>query len=482
MNITQLLQFSAIFLYFLILFLVAFLSYKKQHCSKEFIIGNRSMGVWLTALATHASDMSSWLFMGYPASIYQSGLQQIWAGAGLWLFMLLNWEIIAPKIRLATERYNSLTFSSFFESRLNDTSGTLRVLTALMLFAFYTIYISAALVSMGLVLNTLFHIPYHLGVSLGILIVAPYVFVGGFSTLAWIDLFQGCFLMCVISFVPLYVLSGVGGIAGIAKASAQKNISFAFFPDYKPTTLINTLLLTCGWGLGYFGQPHIITKFMGIRKAKDIRKAEAIGMTWMACALSAATLVGLVGIPFFQTIGLDNPDEVFIDIVKLSFSPFISGFILCAVFAAAINAVSSMVLVLSSSITEDLYRRLINPNAPEKTLLVVSKWSVLFVALVSYFIAVRKIQSIYTLVLFAWSGLASSFGPLLLLCLYSKYINKFAAFLGILVGGIIASVWPLVPQIGQLHIPALIPGFFTSLFLMLIVSRFTKKHAPSVNS
>jgi len=470
-------EFAAVALYFTILIFVAVRSYKKNLSDTDFIIGNRSMNFWMTALAAHASDMSSWIFMGYPAVIYVIGVHQTWAGIGLLLFMFLNWQLVAPKVRIATEEYSSLTFSGFFESRLGDISGVIRVFTAIMLFVFYTIYISAALVGMGYVLNTLFGIEYYLSVIIGILIVVPYVFMGGYLTLAWIDLFQGLFLIVVLVFVPLWILPQVGGFAGIAKSLHTQNLSTSFFPNFDPKTLFEIFFLTIGWGLGYFGQPHIITKFMGIKNVSEINKSKLVGMTWMTFALSAATLVGLIGVPFFKTT-LKIESEVFIAMVKQSFSPFLVGFILCAVFAATINAMSSMVLVLSSSLTEDIYKKLIHKDASPKELLRVSRFGVIFVSLIAFIIAIGNVSTIYGLVLYAWSGLGASFGPLLLMCLYMKKINKYGAWTGILSGGILAAIWPLFSQNLPIDIPPLPPAFTVSILSIWLVSYFTTKKSP----
>lgn len=465
---------SAVILYFALLAIVAIRSYTRSLTDTDFIMGDRSMNFWMTAMAAHASDMSSWLFMGYPAMIYLLGVHQAWAGVGLLLFFFLNWQLIAPKVRIATEQYNSLTFSSFFESRLADVSGVIRVFTSLMLFVFYTIYISAALVGMGYVLDILFGIPYAIGVIVGILIVVPYVFMGGYLTLAWIDLFQGIFLMLVIVFVPLYVLPSVGGFSGMMEALQQKGLSTSFIPNFKGVTLLEIFFLTVGWGLGYFGQPHIITKFMGIKNVSDIGKSKMVGMTWMLLALSAATLVGLVGVPFFPD-KLKVESEVFILMVKQSFPPFFVGFILCAVFAATINAMSSMVLVLSSSLTEDIYKKVFRQGASPKELLLVSRLGVIFVSLVAFSIAIAKISTIYGLVLYAWSGLGASFGPLLLLCLYMRKVNKYGAWTGILLGGIISGVWPLFSGYFPVDIPPLPPAFAISFFSIWIVSKLTQR-------
>jgi sodium/proline symporter len=471
----------AVVLYFALLLTIGILSYRKQLSASDFIIGNRSMNYWLTAMAAHASDMSSWLFMGYPAVVFTGGLFSAWSAVGLIVFMFLNWQLIAPKIRTATEQYNSLTFSSFFESRFADTSGMIRVFTAIMSLAFYTIYISSGLVGLGHLLEILFNLPYSFGVLVGIVIVIPYVFMGGYLTLAWIDLFQGLFLMCVIIFVPFYILPHVGGWDGVSHALCLKHLSTSLFPDFSSLTLFQIIAMTAGWGLGYFGQPHIVTKFMGIRNVHEIYKSKWIGMSWMVLSLAAATLVGLVGIAFFSS-GLQNSEQVFIQMVRNSFHPFVSAIILCAVLAATINAMSAQVLVLSSTITEDFYKRLLRKEASSHELLLVARVGVVGVAFIAFLIAFGKFSSIYSLVLYAWSGLGASFGPLLLLSLYSKKINRFGAWAGILSGGIVAGTWPYINTLfTQEQIPAMLPGFFTSFILILLVSRLTQEKQGMVN-
>ncbi|MBS0604626.1 MAG: sodium/proline symporter [Verrucomicrobia bacterium] len=464
----------AVICYFAILLTIGFMSYRKHISATDFIIGNRSMNYWLTALAAHASDMSSWLFMGYPAVVFTGGLFSGWSAVGLLVFMYLNWQLIAPKIRVATEQYNSLTFSSFFESRLADTSGTIRVFTAIMSLIFYTIYISAGLVGLGLLLETLFNLNYYWGILIGIVIVVPYVFSGGYVTLAWIDLFQGFFLLGVIIFVPFYMLGEVGGWKGISEAVTAKKLQMTFFPDFSAKTILEIIGMTAGWGLGYFGQPHIVTKFMGIRNVHEIVKSKRIGMSWMLLSLSAATFVGLVGIAFFSK-GLHDTELVFIDMVKNTFSPFLVGFILCAVLAATINAMSSQVLVLSSSITEDFYKRIFRKTASSRELLIVARVGVIIVSLIAFVIAYGKVSTIYSLVLYAWSGLGSSFGPLLLLSLYWKGINKYGAWAGILSGGIIAGVWPYFNKILSINVASMLPGFISSFSLIIIISLLTQR-------
>lgn len=466
-------ELSAVIIYLAILLAIGILSYRRHISASDFIIGGRSLNYWLTALAAHASDMSSWLFMGYPAVIFTGGVFQAWAAIGLIVFMFLNWKLIAPRIRIATEQYNSLTFSSYFESRLADTSGLIRIFTALMSLIFYTIYISAALVGLGILLGTLFGISYDLGIIIGIIVVIPYVFIGGYHTLAWIDLFQGFFLLAVIIFVPLYLLSHIGGKESISIALTQQHLTTSLFPDFSIKTIQDMFYMVAGWGLGYFGQPHIVTKFMGIKNVHEISKSKWIGMSWMVISLAAATLVGLVGIAYFTT-GLADPELVFIEMVKDNFHPFFIGMILCAVLAATINAMSSQVLVLSSNLTEDFYKKLFRKNASSKELLIVSRVGVVLVAVVAFFISYIKPSSIYTLVLYAWSGLGSAFGPLLLLSLYWKKINKYGAWAGILIGGGCAAFWPYFNELFETAIPSMIPAFSCSFASILLVSYLTQ--------
>ena len=463
-------QIAAILIYFLILIFIGYLSYRRSLSPDDFIIGNRSMNYWLTALAAHASDMSSWLFMGYPAAILGKGLIGTWTAIGLIVCMYLNWKFIAPRIRVSTEQFNSLTFSSFFESRLGDTTGLIRLFSALILIVFYTIYISSALIGMGDLLTSLFNLHYGIAILIGILIVIPYVFTGGYLTLAWIDLFQGFFLLGVIIFIPLYLLGDVGGFNGIIKSFDDQNLTQTLIPNFSAQTLVFILSSSLGWGLGYFGQPHIVTKFMGIKNVSEIHKSKWIGMSWMTLSLSAATLVGAIGVPFFKG-SLRNPEEVFIKMVQTSFHPFVVGFVLCAVMAATINAMSSQVLVLSSSLTEDLYKKMFRKQASNSELLVVSRLGVIFAGLIAFVIAYNKTSTIYNLVSYAWAGIGSSFGPLVLLSLYSNRVNKYGAWAGILGGGVVAGVWPFITK----SIFPTIPGFLVSFLLILFVSYATKE-------
>lgn len=465
----------AILAYVACLFLIAFFSYRRKQTSADFVIGGRSMNYFLTALAAHASDMSSWLLMGYPAVIYSKGLFQSWIAVGLLLFMFLNWHFIAPRLRKVTESYQSTTLSNFFESRFHDTSGLLRMFTALALLFYYTIYISAGLTGLGLLIESIFGYHYLLGISLGILIVIPYLLFGGYITLAWTDLFQGLFLMIVCLFVPFFIIYHFdGSFSNFTQMLSAKSINLSLIPHANLPTFFTILGVVLGWGLGYFGQPHILTKFMGIRDVKEMKKAKYVGLTWQAITLSAATLIGLVSITFYQT-PIQNAELVFVNMVGAAFPTFIATFILCAIFAATISTMDSQILVLASSLSEDIYKRLLHKEASSKALIFVSRISIILVALLAYFIAAFRFETIFGLVIYAWAGLGSTFGPAVIASLYSKSANRYGIASGVAIGAGISAVAPAIFSRLSIDMPSIIPGFLFSSLSIWLVSRYTNK-------
>ncbi len=465
--------------YFCILLGVAFFSYQKQTSDADFILGNRSLNFWLTALSAHSSDMSGWLFLGYPAMIFTTGLFGGWAAIGLTVFMFLNWQFVAPKLRIATEQSNSLTLNSYFENRFGDTTGAIRYVSAAMSILFFTFYISSGIVAMGVLVESLFKFPYLFGTTIGLFIVVIYVFMGGYKTIAWIDLFQGFFLLAVVLYVPIHLLIQFGGLEPVMAAVKAQNLSTSLLPNHEPRTLFRIFLDTTGWGLGYFGLPHVLTKFMGIRKVTDMAKAKWVGISWQATALFAATILGVIGIYLFPQ-GLANNEEVVLDIVKATLPPFVAGLVLCAILAATTNVMAAQILVVASNLSEDYYKRIFRRNASSKELLWASRASVLLISLVGYTIAVFKISSIYQLVLYSWSGLGASFGPVLLLSLYHKKINRYGAFIGILTGGISAAIWPYFNDLYKWDIPSLVVGFILSAISIELVSLLTRSREARI--
>lgn len=480
MNADHLLPIAA---YFCVLLTIGLISHHKQTSSADFIVGNRSLNFWVTALSAHASDMSSWLFMAFPAAIYLGGLSQAWIAVGLVLGMLLNWQFVAKKLRTSTEKYDSYTLSTFFGKRFKDTSGSLRILTALVALFFLTCYISAGLIAMGGIFESMFGINFYVGLSVASAVILIYTFVGGFITVAWTDLFQALFLLCMIVLVPTTAYMQLDhGFDSILSAAKARDMSLNFIPDVSFDSLLAIVFLVFSWGLGYFGQPHIVTKFMGINDAENIKKSKYVGMTWQVISLSAAAAVGLVAIAYFEQ-GLDNPERVFILMVKSLFHPLAAGFILCGLMAASLSTIDSQILVCSSVFSEDLYKHIFKKHASPKELLAVSRLGVVLISSLSLYFALSKNSTIQEAVLYAWSGLGCAFGPLMLMALYSKSANKYGAIAGVLVGGIIAGTWEWInPHLTDLVIPAMIPGFFLSLLSIYVVSMLTKEKTVTVVS
>jgi sodium/proline symporter len=463
----------AFFTYFLILLAIGLVSHKKQTSSADFIMGNRSLSFWLTALTAHASDMSAWLFMAFPAALFIQGMPGFWIALGLILGMFCNWQFIAERLRVSTERFNSFTLSTYFERRYKDSSGTIRILTACMSIVYLTIYLGTGIFAMGLLFNSLFGVNYYLGLSVATLIVTTYTFLGGFVTVAWTDFSQGIFLLIVIisSAIAAYIYSpGWHHVQAVAEA---KQISLNLFNNMDAYNVMTIFFLVCSWGLGYFGQPHIITKFMGIKTPSEIKKAKYLGMTWQILSLGSAGFIGLIGLSYFPG-GLEKPELVFVEIVRQIFNPRIFGFILCGMIAANMSTMDSQILVCASVLSEDFYKHIFKKNASPLEMLRASRVAVLLVSAVSLLIAFFATANILDMYLYAWAGLGCSFGPLVVMSLYDSKSNRYGAVAGILTGGIIAGVWPFLnPHLLDITIPTLIPGFLGGICAIYFVSRMT---------
>lgn len=461
--------------YFSVLLAIGIWSHKRMTSSKEFMMGGRSLNFWVIALSAHASDMSSWLFMAFPAAIMMRGLPEAWMALGLFGGMYLTWQFVAVRLRESTEKLDSYTLPTFFERRFRDGSGTIRVITALMSVIFLTFYISAGLIAMGILLESVFGIDYYFGLSLAMIVVVIYTFLGGFVTVAWTDMFQAVFLLLMVVLVPVIAFMALpNGWNDIVTAANSQNISLNFLEDTSWTNITTILFLTFGWGLGYFGQPHIVTKFMGIRNADELVKSKYVGMTWMFIALCAAAFSGLVGIAFFNG-QLNQSELVFVQMVRELFHPIFGGFVLCGLIAASMSTMDSQILVSASVLGEDFYRHVFKKGVSQAEMLRITRLFVIIVAFCSLAIAFRRNPSLLDAVQYAWSGLGSSFGPLLLMSLYYKKATKEGAIAGILVGGSLSGLWHFInPYLTDMAVPSMIPGFFGGLAAIYIVSLLTQ--------
>lgn len=480
-------------IYLLIVLCIGIISARKQHHrpsialpdqaipeldtpdnSSNFILGGRTTHWFLTALSAHAADMSDWLFMGLPAAVYLSGGTEIWICIGLLVGMFLSWHYIAAPLREASERLNSFTLASYFKERFGG-STVLLALTALLSCFFFAVYLSVGIKGIGYVLKSAFGIDYHVGTFLAVILVTFYTVIGGFVSVAWIDLFQGLFLLVMLILVPVVGFFHVGGWESISYVSAARNISLSLVPDFSLKTILAVLLNPFAWSLGYFGMPHILTKFMGSANTQDMHKAKYVGISWQILALSAAIMVGIVGIAYFPQAIPGRSELIFIEMAKGLFSPWIAGVVLCAILAATISTVDSQLLVLAGLIAQDFYKQFLNKKAQKTQIYNVYRTSLVVCALVGYIIAWNEDSTIMSLVKYAWSGLGSSFGPLMIASLYSNKINKYGAIAGVISGGTVSATWNLInPSITTIQIYSIVPGYIAAFVALYTVSYITR--------
>ena len=458
---------AAFGIYFCILTAIGIFFYSRTKTSDDFILGNRSVGYLVTAIATQASDMGPWLFLAFPAKIFTRGIPEIWTAIGLIVFMFLSWQFIAPKLRASTEDYHSMTLSSYFEQRFGDSSGVLRILAAGISIIFFTFYISSSIVGLGRLFESAFGLNYHTGTLLGLGSAIIYTLIGGFVAVAWCDFFQGMFLLLMIVLVPTCAYFSLDGFSTIMAKAHEVNFSFSLLPS---EGLLNALLLAAGWGLGYFGQPHILVNFMGIDDTRKINYAKYVGLTWLTIVLIASAMIGIVGVGYFGS-SIEDSQLLFITMTKNLFPSLIAGFVLCGILAATLSTMDSHILISGSVLAEDLYKKVYNRQASSKTVVLATRAGSIVVSLIALLIAQNNSASIYDLVNYAWSGLGSSFGPLILVSLYSQRVTRLGALAGLIVGSGTSAVWPFF----NTTVLPLVPGFGLGLLAIFLVSAISKK-------
>lgn len=458
---------SAFILYFSVLIGIGLYFYKRNQTADEFMLGDRSVNYYVTAVATQASDMGSWLFIGFPSVVFLGGMFQAWTAIGLIVGMWAAWTFVAPGLREKTASLSSLTLPSYFAHVTNDRSGVIQLVSSLLSLLFFTFYIASGLVGLSLVFSSAFGLSYHTGIVISVITATAYTLVGGFVAVAWCDFFQGLFLLAMIMLVPAVGYLQVGGYDAIVQAAALQNISLSLLST--PQEMASALFLAASWGLGYVGQPHILVNFMGIDNPKNIRYARLIGLTWQTFVLFSAVAIGIVGVAFFGTT-LQSPELVFISMTTALFHPFVAGLILCAIFAATLSTMDSLILVAGSSIAQDLYKKWLSPQSSQQKIVVVSRLGSIAISLAALVLAWQSSATVYGLVNYAWSGLGSTFGPLVVATLYFKKVTRAGAIAGLIIGGCTAAVWPFLFS----SLP-LVPGFFAGLVAVYFFSR-TMQH------
>ncbi|MES9815662.1 MAG: sodium/proline symporter PutP [Candidatus Thiodiazotropha sp.] len=474
MDSSDLLVGLSFFCYLLTLLIIGVVAWRRTRNLSDFVLGGRSLGSWVTALSASASDMSGWLLLGLPGYAYLAGLESFWLALGLLIGTWLNWRLVAARLRIASEAAgNALTLPEYLSNRFNDASGLIRISSSFFILLFFLFYTSSGLVAGGKLFEAVFGLPYLWAVASGALIIILYTAFGGFLAVSWTDLFQGLLMLLALVTIPLYVLVEIGGLEGFLSTVEGSNAELLnplTDSNGEPLGVIAIVSLMA-WGLGYFGQPHILARFKAIKQSDFVPKAQRIAVSWVFIALTAATLSGLVGIPIFET-PLKDAEKVFIRLVDLLFHPLVAGVCLAAILAAIMSTADSQLLVSSSTFTGDLYRLLLRKRASEAELVVVGRLAVLSIALIAFLLALDRESRVLDLVSYAWAGFGAAFGPTVLLSLYWKGMNRWGALAGILSGGLTVVLWkPL--QGGLFDLYEIVPGFLISLAMIVLVSRLT---------
>lgn len=452
---------------------IGYYAYKRTSDLTDYMLGGRTLGPAVTALSAGASDMSGWLLLGLPGAIYATGLSGSWIAIGLTLGAWANWIYVAPRLRIFTEKANnSITIPAFLENRFDDRSKILRIISGLVILIFFTFYVSSGMVSGGVLFQSMFGLNYTTGLWIVAAVVVAYTLFGGFLAVSLTDFVQGLIMLIALILVPLVTWIHVSGYGPI---ETVRTINPAFLDIFQGTSFLGIVSLFA-WGLGYFGQPHIIVRFMAIKAVKEIKKARRIGMGWMIFSMLGAITTGFLGITYFTTKGeaLKDAETVFIVLGDVLFHPIITGFLIAAILAAIMSTISSQLLVSSSSLTEDIYKTFLKRSATDKELVLIGRFSVLIVSLVAFAISWEKNSTILELVGYAWAGFGAAFGPLILFSLYWRRMTKWGALAGMIVGAATVITWANLGLSEVLY--EMIPGFAFSSLAIFVVSLFTKPH------
>lgn len=475
MSTDEIFKLLSIVIYMVAMLWIGWYSYKRTSNLTDYMLGGRSLGPGVTALSAGASDMSGWLLMGLPGAIYLFGLNEIWMAVGLTAGAYLNWIFVAPRLRSYTQVSNdSITIPSYLDSRLKNNSRILRIASGIIILVFFTFYVSSGMVAGGVFFESSFGLDYHTGLIVVAAVVIAYTLFGGFLAVSYTDLVQGIIMVFALVAIPVAGLFATGGISGTV--DSIREVDPTMMSVISGTTAAG-IISALAWGLGYFGQPHIIVRFMAIKTIKETKQARRIGMTWMVLSLGGAVATALVGIAYFQQNHnqvLTDPEAVFIALGQLLFHPFVAGIVLAAVLAAIMSTVSSQLLVTSSALVEDLYKEVFNSKASDERYVFLGRAAVLVVSLVAIAFAWSKDNTILDLVSFAWAGFGAAFGPIILLTLYWRKITGIGAFAGMIVGAVTVSIWGNV-EVLKSNLYEIVPGFVLALLTAVIVSLMTYK-------
>ena len=472
-------QMLAIVLYFVAMLGIGYYAYRRTANLNGYVLAERGLRPSIAALSANASDMSGWLLMGLPGAIYTAGLVEAWIAIGLTVGAWLNWKFVAPRLRAYTEiAEDSITIPSFFAKRLKGNARPLRITAALVILVFFTFYVSSGMVAAGKFFVSSFGWNYVLGMVLVAGVTLIYTLFGGFLGATLTDVAQGLLMLAALVVVPVVAIIELGGWDAAVGAATSVNPDafnlFAGFADQGAFWWTVGIISTAAWGLGYFGQPHIIVRFMALRSVKEAVVARRISLIWMILTGAGAILTALIGIAYFAgnpAIPLEDPETVFLLMSRIFFHPFVAGLVLAAVLAAIMSTMSSQMVVCSSALVEDLYNMVGRTSTPKQQLLL-GRLGVLVVAIIAGLMALDQNSAILELVAFAWAGFGAAFGPIVLLSLYWRKLTAIGALAGMVAGAVTVFVWGSIETLHSVMYE-IVPGFLLNLLVAVLVSRAT---------
>ncbi|MHC4309406.1 MAG: sodium/proline symporter PutP [Planctomycetota bacterium] len=456
-------------IYFILLLGIGFYFYRKSVSIEDYLLGGRRMGAWVTALSAQASDMSGWLLMALPGAIYAYGMGKVWIAIGLFAGTVLNWKLVSGRLRVYTQKTDTITLPCFFEQRFGDPTGLLRVVSAIIILFFFTIYASAHLQATGHLLDSTFGIQYETAVIIGGSIIIAYTFLGGFLAVCWTDLFQGSLMVLALIVVPAVAYLKVGGAETINHAMKLKEMSTSLLPAKGAAGLL-AIVSMMAWGLGYFGQPHILTRFMSVKSVRKLPESMTIAIIWVFLSLTGAVIIGFVGIGMFENLTVEEGEheKVFIYMIGEVMHPWLAGIMLAAILSAIMSTIDSQLLVSSSALTEDFYQKAIKKNASEKEIILVGRICVIIISVIALVLALRPSDTILRIVAYSWGGFGAAFGPLVLFGLFSKKTGWQSALAGMVVGTVVLIVWKQI-GLGD-YMYEIVPGFSANCLTILLVN------------
>lgn len=455
--------------YFVVLLAIGICFYRKSANIEDYLLGGRGMGSWVTALSAQASDMSGWLLMGLPGAIYLGGMPQVWIAIGLFMGTALNWKFVSARLRIYTQKTNTITLPCFFEARFKDPTGLLRIISAIIILIFFAIYASSGLVATGLLFESTFGIKYQISVIIGGCIIIAYTFLGGFLAVCWTDLLQGALMVFAIVIVPAMTYHTAGRFEAIENAMTTKNISTSLLPqaDTLPIGII-MIISSMAWGLGYFGQPHILVRFMSIKSVNKLKRSMAIAIVWVLLSLTGAVIVGFIGIAMFDNLRDGEQEKVFIYMITELFNPWFGGILLAAIFSAIMSTIDSQLLVSSSALSEDFYSKAIRKEASDKEIVWVGRACVIIISTIALIMALDRDNTILGIVSYAWGGFGAAFGPLILFALYSRKTSWQSALAGMVTGTVVLVLWKQIGLGDSMY--EIVPGFIANCLTILSIN------------